>query len=174
VRLRIERRRAIALASGIALAVGIITGAILAHHPDDLDAHLTTPGRAAEPAGIKPVTKADGKPLPAGEFTTLRGTTARFDDLKGKPLVVNMWAESCVPCVTEMPAFQSVHQDLGDKVTIIGMNASDGIAVAKAFAAKVGVTYDLWLDNQGSAQTALGVTVLPTTIFVSPITELFG
>jgi thiol-disulfide isomerase/thioredoxin len=163
-----ERRRAIALASGIALVVGVITGALLARRSDArLDAHLTTPGRAPEPAGIKPVAKADGKPLPAGEFMTLRGTKAKFDDLKGKPLIVNMWAESCVPCVTEMPAFESVHHDLGDKVTIIGMNAQDGVATAKAFAAKVGVTYDLWLDNGGAAQAALGVTVLPTTIFVS-------
>jgi len=162
------RRRAIALASIIAVVFGVIAGAILAHRSDTLDAHLTTPGRAAEPAGIKPVAKADGKSLPAGEFLTLRGATASFDGLKGKPAVINMWAESCVPCVTEMPAFESVHKDIGDKVAIIGMNASDGIEVAKAFAAKVGVTYDLWLDNKGAAQAALGVTVLPTTIFVSP------
>ena len=168
MRLRIERRRAIALASVIALAVGVVTGAILAYSPDDLDAHLTTPGRAAEPAGIKAVANANGKSLPAGEFMTLRGTKAKFGDLKGKPVVVNMWAESCVPCVTEMPAFESVHNELGDKVTIIGMNAQDGVATATAFAVKVGVTYDLWLDDNGAAQAALGVTVLPTTIFVSP------
>ncbi|SMO44687.1 TlpA family protein disulfide reductase [Solitalea koreensis] len=44
-----------------------------------------------------------GKEVPNEEFTTLDGKTLRFEQLKGKVVVVNFWFTTCAPCLKEIP-----------------------------------------------------------------------
>jgi thiol-disulfide isomerase/thioredoxin len=99
------------------------------------------------------VTAADGSP------TTLA-------KLKGTPLVVNMWATWCHPCVTEMPAFDTVASSIGSGVRILGVNVADDAAAASAFAAKLGVHYPQYTDPDGNLSTAFDVSNLPATAFI--------
>jgi hypothetical protein len=46
------------------------------------------------------------------------------DDLRGKPLVLNVWASWCKPCRTEMPVFQAVYLQLQDRVGFLGATTS--------------------------------------------------
>ena len=54
-----------------------------------------------------------GPDLDEAAFTTFDGEEVPLDSLHGTPTVVNFFASTCVPCITEMPAFEEVHQDLG-------------------------------------------------------------
>jgi hypothetical protein len=47
------------------------------------------------------------------------------------------------------------------------VNVGDTAAKAAAFAAKLGVTYPQFIDANGDLETALGVTGLPATAFLS-------
>lgn len=100
------------------------------------------------------VTAADGSP------TTLA-------KLKGTPLVVNMWATWCHPCVNEMPAFDAVASSIGTGVRIVGVNVADDAAAAAAFADKLGVHYPQYTDPDGNLSTAFDVSNLPATAFIS-------
>ncbi len=99
------------------------------------------------------ITGADGKP------TSLA-------DLKGTPLVVNMWATWCSPCVNEMPALDQVASS-STGVTVIGVNVGDTATAAATFATKLGVHYAQYTDPDGKLSTALKVTGLPATAFVA-------
>ena len=57
-----------------------------------------------------------------------------------------------------MPAFQQVHEELGPRVRLIGINL-DGAEQAQDFADEVGVTYELLRDPDGRATAGLGVAL---------------
>ena len=107
-----------------------------------------------------------GTPISTASFERFDGTDASFADYAGRPLVINFWSSSCVPCVTEMPALEGVHQDYAGRVAFVGVDVQDGIAPAQAMADRTGVTYDLVRDPDGSLIASVGGSGLPTTVLV--------
>jgi len=93
-----------------------------------------------------------------------RGTVAV---LRGRPLVLNVWASWCIPCRKEMPAFQSVYLRAGGTVGFLGVDYLDQESAARRLVADTGVTYPLAADPKGTEVAKLGVTALPTTLFFS-------
>lgn len=114
------------------------------------------------------VTAPDGaRALPATTLSVLGGqeqvATACW---QGSPTVVNFWAEWCEPCKAEMPAFEAVHQALGDRVRFVGVDYEDRTDAALAFAEEVGVTYELVEDPQGEFFDAVDGRATPQTLLV--------
>jgi thiol-disulfide isomerase/thioredoxin len=99
--------------------------------------------------------------------TASDGSTTTLATLKGTPLVVNMWATWCHPCVNEMPAFDQVAGSIGSGVKIVGVNVADDAKAASAFAAKLGVHYPQYTDPDGNLSTAFDVSNLPATAFIA-------
>jgi thiol-disulfide isomerase/thioredoxin len=89
------------------------------------------------------------------------------EDLRGRPLVLNVWASWCIPCRKEMPAFQSVYLRARGTVGFLGVDYLDEADAARRLAANTGVTYPLAADPKGTEVAKLGVTALPTTLFFS-------
>jgi thiol-disulfide isomerase/thioredoxin len=47
-------------------------------------------------------------------------------ELRGKVLLVNLWATWCPPCVREMPSLQRLHEQFNSQgLTVLGINTSD-------------------------------------------------
>lgn len=47
---------------------------------------------------------------------SLEGQPANFIESKGKVAIINLWATWCPPCIAEMPSFQSLYNEYGEKV----------------------------------------------------------
>jgi cytochrome c biogenesis protein CcmG, thiol:disulfide interchange protein DsbE len=97
--------------------------------------------------------------------------------MDGRPVVVNFFASWCTPCVEEMPAFERVHEDLGDAVQIVGLAMQDGDERAQGIVDRTGVTYPTFADPEGSALTFFEGTNMPTTVFIAPdgdVAEVHG
>jgi thiol-disulfide isomerase/thioredoxin len=105
-------------------------------------------------------------------FTTFEGDEIALSSLAGTPVLVNFFASTCVPCVTEMPALQAVHEELGDQVLFLGLAMQDRPEDAQALVERTGVTYRTAQDKDGSVITALGGTVLPTTVLLDADSEI--
>ena len=148
----------------VALAVALSAASCASSAPV---ARLTDPSATFSEPGLGGPPKLAGKPLPAGTFTRLAGGTATFAGLRGTPAIVNLWSRTCVPCVQEMPVLDALKKRVGTAANVIGLNSGDAPDAARQFAQQVGVSYDLWLDDGRAATTTLGVTALPTTIFVA-------
>lgn len=111
---------------------------------------------------------AKGTSVAEVPFTAPDGGTASIGEFAGTPLVVNMWATNCKPCVQEMPAIDEVAGALQGSVQIIGVNVFDSPENAASFATDLGVTYPQYTDPDGRLSTALAVTGLPATAFFAP------
>lgn len=120
------------------------------------------------------VTRSDGDsgPSPADvnavELAALGdGEAARLGDmLDGKPLVLNFFAQWCQPCRQEMPDFEAVHQQLGDRVTVVGV-ALPPASGAEELVAETGVTYPTFVDPNSEVLALFEGTQMPTTVFIT-------
>lgn len=105
-----------------------------------------------------------------GEPVELSGTTLddeKLDvaDLRGRPVVVNVWWSGCGPCREEMPMLQETHQKLGDDVAFVGVNTRDNSkANGRSFERYYGVKYPSIYSPDGEAVRALARHIPPQTI----------
>ncbi|MBL8124282.1 MAG: TlpA family protein disulfide reductase [Blastocatellia bacterium] len=89
------------------------------------------------------------------QMKNLDGTTSKVADMKGKVLLLNMWATWCGPCRGEMPALvkmQDEHRERGFE--IIGLNTDDGDTkeMIDKFAAEMKLNYKLvWAPTEMQA-----------------------
>ncbi|MEO5974626.1 MAG: TlpA disulfide reductase family protein [Ilumatobacteraceae bacterium] len=130
-----------------------------------VDAVLTSPGIVPYPT-IGTNDEVTGQLLPVSQIVSLTGTTMSTIDLIGKPLLINFWFSTCEPCRREMPVLAAAHRKYGDSIRFVGINMNDSASVAKSFALKWGVTYELFIEPSGGLVTALGIATAPFTIFV--------
>ena len=82
-------------------------------------------------------TPATLTPAPDYVFKTRDGADVRFDDFRGRVVVVNLWAMWCAPCRTEMPTLARLAQSYpADQVVVLPINVdtgADAIADATSF-----------------------------------------
>ncbi|HAP78409.1 MAG TPA: alkyl hydroperoxide reductase [Acidimicrobiaceae bacterium] len=110
--------------------------------------------------------QAAGNPALTAPISAADGTTTNLGEVLDQPLVVNLWATWCGPCVREMPAFDEVAGEL-DTVDIIGVNVGDDAADAAAFAADLGVSYPQYTDPDGALTLEFEAANLPATAFIA-------
>lgn len=85
---------------------------------------------------------------------------------RGRPVVLNFWAAWCEPCKREMPAFQRVHREFGDRVAFVGVDGNDSRRNAIALLTETGVTYPSGYDPQDRVYRAFRLVGRPTTVFI--------
>lgn len=107
-----------------------------------------------------------GKAAPATPFEDPDGAPASLTDFRGRPLLVNLWATWCAPCVAEMPTLDALAAREDGRLEVLTVSQDlDGRAKVEAFFAKQGYRrLETWLDPQMALMRALRVDILPTTI----------
>jgi cytochrome c biogenesis protein CcmG/thiol:disulfide interchange protein DsbE len=94
------------------------------------------------------------------------GADVRLRDLRG-PTVINIWGSWCGPCREELPVVQGLADRAGGRFTVIGVDTRDDRAKAADFATDRGVTFPTLFDPEQRFIGALGVTMLPATVFIN-------
>jgi len=100
---------------------------------------------------------------------TFAGQEVDSAELRGTPLVLNFYASWCTICDRELPDFERVSQQLGERVHVLGVNpqSNDTDAAQAAMIARNGVTYPTLRDPQDELLRQFNTTGgLPTTVFV--------
>ena len=80
----------------------------------------------------------------------------------GEPVLVNLWASWCAPCVEELPALERFAREHPDD-RVVGIAVRDTRRAAARFAADAGVTYELGFDASGAVARQFGLEGLPGT-----------
>lgn len=107
-----------------------------------------------------------GKAAPSTAFEDPEGAPASLADFRGKPVLVNLWATWCAPCVAEMPTLDRLAAREADRIHVLTISQDlDGRDKVEAFFTKQGYrNLETWLDPQMALMTELKVDTLPTTI----------
>jgi thiol-disulfide isomerase/thioredoxin len=93
-------------------------------------------------------------------------------DFRGPAVVVNFWASWCGPCEREMPNFEAVHRELGDRVVFIGIDENDTRSAAVPFLHHAGVSYQNGFDGNGTVGQSFVIPGTPCSFFISHGREL--
>jgi len=108
-----------------------------------------------------------GAPVPPVEGTTLDGQPFRLADLRGRPVIVNFWGPSCIPCREEFPLFKTkLAQHADDGLAIVGVLMDDPPEPARDFVAELGATWPTVVDPGEAIVRAWRVAARPQTYFI--------
>ena len=97
-----------------------------------------------------------GEPAPEFVLQTSDNRQVALSDYRGKVVLVNFWATWCPSCVVEMPDYEQVYQQHGrgeGDFVVLGVNLQEGGAYAAEYAAGLGVTFPILLDQDASVTT---------------------
>jgi cytochrome c biogenesis protein CcmG/thiol:disulfide interchange protein DsbE len=107
------------------------------------------------------------QPVPELAGTTLDGMAVRLSDLRGRPLVVNFWGPSCIPCRDEFPLMLAkLAEHEADGLAIVGVLTDDPPETARAFVADFGATWPTVVDPDRAIKSGWRVIARPTSFFV--------
>ena len=121
------------------------------------------------PSGVEVARR--GAPVPAVRVAMLGGgTLALPDDYAGRPVLVNLWASWCGPCIEEMPELERfATAQVDDGTAVVGIALDDEAAV-REFLRTVPVSYPIALDAAGPADAGVRLGnpkgVLPYTALI--------
>jgi thiol-disulfide isomerase/thioredoxin len=106
-----------------------------------------------------------GKPLAEAELTDPDNDPGQLAELKGKPLLVNLWATWCVPCVKELPTLAALSKSRPAlNVVAVSQDMAPRASIDAWLTEKKLDGLEVWHDPKMALSGALGTQVLPTTI----------
>jgi thiol-disulfide isomerase/thioredoxin len=130
--------------------LGLCAGALLPH------AAIATPGEI--PIGGR---------LRDAPLEGLNGPSRRLARYFGRPLLVNVWASWCGPCIEEMSSIERLAwMDGRPPFAMIGISTDDFRDAALAFLRRSNATISHFIDHDQLLENMLGAAKIPLTVLV--------
>ena len=84
----------------------------------------------------------------------------------GEVILLNFWATWCGPCRDEMPAFEKLHREYGDKVQILAVDCAESRDEVDQFISDTGYTFPIAYDEDGSISELYPTDGIPYTLVI--------
>jgi peroxiredoxin len=118
---------------------------------------MTGCDRGSRPANI-------GKAAP--EFVVSDGvTTVDLEKLRGKVVVLNLWASFCAPCVEELPSLLALQRQMPG-IAVVAVSTDQDDAVYRRFLERHNVTLTTVRDETGRVNQLYGTELIPETYII--------
>ena len=118
----------------------------------------------SEPAKLVGV----GDVAPDFQLEDTEGNQVSLSGLRGKVVLINLWATWCPPCIEEMPSMEKLYEAMaGEDFVLLAVNAeANGRDVVPDFLQKTPYTFPILYDDKGVVQSLYGVSKFPESFIV--------
>ena len=147
------RRAALAVLSLVALAASCSRSGPTGPTPVSLPAHNAT---------VAPLLPTRAPGLTGSDPERFRELLLQ---LRGTPVIVNIWASWCGPCREEAPLLAVAARRDGDRIQFLGIDILDTKDAAARFTGEFGIPYPSLFDQDGAIRDSLGFLGQPVTLF---------
>lgn len=104
---------------------------------------------------------------PSFVLPDLMGKVVRTEDLRGKVVLLNLWATWCQPCVQEIPTLEALSRKMaGRDFVLLAISEDDQPEKVGPWIEKQGFKIPVLLDGRGQVGADLGITGYPETFIV--------
>ncbi|MCS7061956.1 MAG: redoxin domain-containing protein [Anaerolineae bacterium] len=175
--LRAQRAQAqVELYSGLVTRVAQVTGtpapSLLLMRPSP-SPHAVAVQPTPLPTALSPTPAADVGPFlgqAAPEFNLPQlNAEAKLSlaALKGRPVIINLWATWCPPCRQEIPALHAAARRYAEQgVVVLGVNVREPVETVRTFASAMAMEFPILLDTDGAVADRYKLQGIPTTLFL--------
>ena len=110
-------------------------------------------------------TSEAGALMPAVNLSNPDGRTLNLGALQGTPVLLNLWATWCAPCVKEMPSFETLYRRFRSQgLTVLAVSLDkDRSAKVQEFVDKYKLSFPVLLDTEGVAEKLYPSFTIPFT-----------
>ena len=149
--------------------IAILLVALLAAGCDRQKAEQPQAPAAAEAQSTKGLDRSHkGESAPVVKFKNPDGGNFDLAKFKGGPVLVNLWASWCAPCIKELPTLQELERSHNDDGALGVIAVSQDMAPqgsVEAFLAERDIgRFAAFHDSEMKLTDALKVQIMPTTI----------
>lgn len=122
------------------------------------------------------VPSAQPYPAPAIPLADTSGQSVELSNLRGKLVLVNLWATWCEPCLREMPSLERLQSRLGERIAVLAVSEDrGGDKIVAPFIAKLGLkSVKIYIDPKSEVGHAFGARGLPTSFLIDRDGKVLG
>ena len=106
-----------------------------------------------------------GSQLPELTFADPAGRALQLSSLKGKPLLINLWATWCGPCVAELPMLDRLAGKGQTKVLTVSQDMAQPEKIAAFLTSRGLNNLEPWLDPENQLNFHYNTGILPTSVY---------
>ena len=108
-----------------------------------------------------------GKTAPDFTLKGLDGQEVSLSDFRGKPVLLNFWANWCGPCRLEMPFLQEIYEKWNGKgLVLLAVNLQENQGTVEDFINGAGYTFPVLLAPGNQVPLSYNIRGIPATFFI--------
>jgi thiol-disulfide isomerase/thioredoxin len=108
-----------------------------------------------------------GDQVPSLKLKSADGKVVALDSFRGKPVLLDLWATWCGPCVASLPQLAQIYREAKDKgLVLLTVDQDEEANTADKFLAKKGYTWPNFHDGDGQIEKLVGSSGIPRTMLV--------
>lgn len=105
----------------------------------------------------------------------LDGRVQKLSNYRGRPVLVNLWATWCPPCIAEMPLLNEISRRYAQRgLVVLGIAADEDRSAVESFVQEHPLGFEVLLDPRGAVGTEYAITGYPETFLIDREGRIFA